>query len=102
MINGKLFINGQWIDGTGQAFTSTNPADNTTVYEGAAATSNDVNLAVQAARNAFEPWADLTTDQRIAYIETFRDLLEQKKPSLAQAISHDMGKPVWRSWRRFR
>ena len=52
-----LYINGEWKQGSGAAFQSTDPASGDVVWEGAAATAADVTDAYSAARKAFPGWA---------------------------------------------
>ena len=59
-------INGQWVNGEGQGFSSTNPANNELLWQGEAASADQVNGAVNAAREAFYTWADTSFEQRLA------------------------------------
>ncbi|MEO1134984.1 MAG: succinylglutamate-semialdehyde dehydrogenase [Pseudomonadota bacterium] len=91
----KILINGQWRDGSGEAFSSLDPSTGETVWEGAAATTDDVNEAVRAARGAFEKWALAPLAERIAVMERYRDLMKRDAEDLARLISRETGKPFW-------
>lgn len=57
--NQKLFINGKWVNSiSGKTFATLNPATGQEICQVAEADSADVDLAVKAARKAFEsgPW----------------------------------------------
>ena len=58
--SGKLLINGQWVEGSGKAFDTMNPATGEVLTQVAEASEKDVDQAVAAARKAFEdtagPW----------------------------------------------
>jgi len=56
-----------------------------------------VQEAVEAARRSFSTWRRTTTAQRQQVIKKYRDLLKQRGPELAQAISWEIGKPLWES-----
>ncbi len=86
-----------WLPGAGDPFDSRNPATGDTVWQGNAATASEVDQAVTAARDALPNWSDTPLDQRTAYLHTFADLLEKNRDSLAEAISLDVGKPLWES-----
>lgn len=90
------FINQQWVQGTGAAFLSRNPATGDVVWQGVAAAHAEVEAAVKAARKAFPAWAQLPLKDRIAYLEKFSALLRQDNP-LAETISQETGKPLWES-----
>ena len=63
----QLFINGQFIDAqSGKTFTTPNPATGEVLAEVAEADAVDVDLAVQAARRAFESgkWAKMSARDR--------------------------------------
>jgi len=57
--NQKLFINGKWVNSiSGKTFATLNPSTGQEICQVAEADSADVDLAVKAARKAFEsgPW----------------------------------------------
>ena len=51
------YINGHWMKGRGKPFASTNPVDNSTLWQGTQATEDEVAGAFEAARNALPAWA---------------------------------------------
>jgi succinylglutamic semialdehyde dehydrogenase len=91
------FFHNQWHASTGQAFTSHNPATNALVWSGYAATEKEVSSAVAAAQSAAAEWGTLPLDARIAYLERFRKILTREAAALAEAISKEVGKPLWES-----
>ena len=63
----QLFIDGKWVDAvSGKTFKSYNPATGELNAVVAEAGQEDVDLAVKAARKAFEsgPWADMAPSDR--------------------------------------
>ncbi|OKY27392.1 succinylglutamate-semialdehyde dehydrogenase [Thalassotalea sp. PP2-459] len=89
------FINGQWLEGQGSAFNSVNPANNTEIWQGNAASEQQVEQAIKAARNAFTPWSSQSVESRIALTEKFAQLLTDNKETLATTIAQETGKPLW-------
>ena len=89
------FINGQWIAGAGGPFKSIDPAIQEPIWEGAAATSEEVDAAISAARKAWESWANAPLQQRIFFLEAFAQQLKDNRSKLAEAISRETGKPTW-------
>ena len=94
-MSNNLFINGQWLAGQGDLFKSLNPAEGSVVWQGNAATAEQVDAAVMAARNAFESWADLSIDDRIAQVRRFAEVLDANREELARTIAFETGKPLW-------
>ncbi|WP_251359306.1 succinylglutamate-semialdehyde dehydrogenase [Kangiella sp. TOML190] len=91
----NLFINAQWLAGNGQAFQSINPADGSVIWQANAADENQVDAAIQAARQAGWDWSQQTLEQRIEVIKRFEQLLKDKKEALAEIIAQETGKPFW-------
>lgn len=89
------FINGQWQQGQGQLFVSTDPAKNQQIWQGQAASEVQVDAAFQAARAAFEAWADLSFTQRSDVVKNFAQKLNEHKEALALTIAEETGKPLW-------
>ncbi|WP_417471222.1 succinylglutamate-semialdehyde dehydrogenase [Maricaulis sp.] len=89
------FINGNWSDGQGAAFTSTNPADESLVWKGAAASAAEVAEAFAAARAAFPAWGRTSLAERIEAVQRYKAELERRKDELADLIARETGKPLW-------
>ncbi len=53
MIAGRNLIGGNWVEGSGAAFQSLDPATGEVLWQGAASTAEDVEAALAAARAAF-------------------------------------------------
>ncbi|RLS84653.1 MAG: aldehyde dehydrogenase family protein [Planctomycetota bacterium] len=95
--NQKLFINGKWVNSiSGKTFATLNPATGQEICKVAEADSADVDLAVKAARKAFEsgPWKKMSAAERGRRINKLADLMEKNLPALAALESLDNGKPL--------
>jgi len=90
-----LLIDGEWRDGAGDSFSSLNPADDSPVWEGKAASPADVDAAFKAARAAFPVWGRRLYPERVAIVEAYQAYLEDNKDTLAELISRETGKPRW-------
>ena len=91
------FVEGCWLEGTGPALASHDPATGQTVWKGRAATNDEVNAAMASARGALESWSDLGTETRIALLLRFADQLKSHRAELSEIISRETGKPRWES-----
>ena len=74
---GRLLIDGQWVDGS-KTFDTINPATGEVLTQVAEASAADVDLAVDAARRAFEdrggPWRKLSASERGRLLWKLADL----------------------------
>ncbi|MGL1956775.1 MAG: succinylglutamate-semialdehyde dehydrogenase [Colwellia sp.] len=95
MTNKTQLINGAWQMGKGESFISTNPANNDLLWQGVSASLSQVDDAVNSARSAFYPWADLAFEQRLTVIENFAKALDEHKEELATAIAQETGRLLW-------
>jgi len=95
MNQGKLYINGEWKTGGGASFSSINPATGQIIWQGNAASEKDVDVAIKAARNAFQSWAWKTLDERLAIIKKFQTVLEARKEVLVETLAQETGKVLW-------
>lgn len=93
------FIDGQWKPSlSGERVDSFNPATGRVLAKLARGTKDDVDVAVAAARRAFEgPWSRFTPHQRQALLIKVHDLIEKNYDELALLESLDMGAPVART-----
>ena len=93
----SLFINGQWVAPVkGGSFATVDPASETEIARVAAATEEDVNLAVAAARRAFDDgeWPQLSGKARAVYLRRIAALIRDKQQRLAELEVRDNGKPL--------
>src|ERR1700751_2077937 len=81
-----LFIGGKWLDSvSGKTFATVNPATGQTICQVAEGDKADIDLAVKAARKAFEdgPWARMSGADRGRLLNKLADLIEANKEELA-------------------
>jgi succinylglutamic semialdehyde dehydrogenase len=89
------FINGEWLAGQGEAFSSLNPANNEVIWQANSATAEQVDTAVKSAREAFYSWGDMTFEARLEIVKRFAEQLKENSEELAIAIAKETGKPLW-------
>jgi len=93
---GRLFINGSFVDAAdGATFATIDPATNEPIADIAAGGPQDVDLAVTAARRAFDhgPWPRSTIKERAGALRKLAGLLLENADELARLESRDAGKP---------
>src|SRR5271170_997042 len=76
----KLFIDGKWVPArSGKTFPVEDPATEETIAHVPAGDKADIDLAVAAAREAFEngPWSKISPGERSKLVWRLGDLLEK-------------------------
>jgi len=95
--DGRASINGQRVAAlSGATFDCISPIDGKKLTDVARCEAADIDLAVQAARQAFEDrrWAGLAPAARKRILIRFADLVLQYRDELALLETLDMGKPI--------
>jgi acyl-CoA reductase-like NAD-dependent aldehyde dehydrogenase len=97
---GRLLIDGQWLDGS-KTFDVINPATGEVLTQATAASREDVDGAVAAARKAFDDrssaWRKMSASERGRLIWRLADLVEKNLEELAELETLDNGKPIFES-----
>jgi aldehyde dehydrogenase (NAD+) len=90
-----LFIDGEFVTGHGTPFSSISPATEEKIAEISTADAKDVDVAVAAARRAYErTWSRLSGADRGKYLFRIARLVQERARELAVAESLDNGKPI--------
>lgn len=90
-----VFMNGEWRQGEGGWFETTCPATGQPVWQGEAASHDQVNDAIRSARGAAKAWRERAQADRTGILEAYARALGGRQADLARAICRDMGKPLW-------
>ena len=96
-INGRAFIDGQYVAAaSGATFDCVSPIDGRVLAQVASTDAPDVDLAVAAARRAFESgsWSRQPPRERKRVLLKFAELILQHGEELALLETLDMGKPI--------
>ncbi|MBT3879990.1 MAG: aldehyde dehydrogenase family protein [Candidatus Scalindua sp.] len=94
---GKLFIDGKWVNSvSGKTFDTLNPAREEVITSIAEGDRADIDLAVAAARKAFEegPWKKMDARDRGKILLRIMELIDKNKDELALLETLDNGKPI--------
>src|SRR3990167_5829796 len=92
----KMLIGGEFVNAkSGKTFNTVNPATGEVIVKVCEADKEDIDLAVKAARSAFEgEWKKVTPYQREQLLNKLADLLEKNAEEFAQLETLDNGKPI--------
>ncbi len=92
-----MLIDGKWCPSvSGKMFETVNPATGQVICRVAEGDKEDINLAVAAARRAFDsgPWSTMSAAERGRILYRLADLIEKNMHELAALESLDNGKPL--------
>jgi len=91
----KNYINGKWLNSDANDIHDIiNPATEESIGQVAYGTADDVNLAVAAARTAFEEFSQWTVEQRLELLGKIEETYMARYNDMAGAITAEMGAPV--------
>lgn len=93
MSNYMAIINGQKVDAE-QNIEVINPATEEVVGQCADCTSEQLDQAVSAAREAFKSWSKSSGQTRSNALNAMADLLEANADELARLLTQEQGKPL--------
>ena len=93
--NYGLFIDGEFVSGSGGTFDTISPADESRIATISIASDEDVDAAVAAARRAHtKVWSKMSGRDRGKYLFRIARLVQERARELSVAESLDNGKPI--------
>ncbi len=93
----RILIDGKWVTArSGKTFPVEDPATEEIIAHVPSGDKADIDLAVAAARRAFEtgPWSSISPGERSRIVWRLGDLLEKHRDEFAELEALDNGKPV--------
>ena len=90
----KQLINGELVEGAGEAIAILDPATGQEVVSINEASTEQVDAAAAASAEAFETWSRTTPAERSALLLALADAMEATQEELGGLESVDVGKPL--------
>ena len=91
----KFYINGKWVNPQQEKELHViNPSTEESCAVISLGSSEDINIAVNAATKSFESWAFTSKEERIKLLESLYSLYKKRWAEMAEAISLEMGAPI--------
>jgi malonate-semialdehyde dehydrogenase (acetylating) / methylmalonate-semialdehyde dehydrogenase len=91
----KNYIGGEWVDSTSSKTEITvNPATGAAIAEIPLSTKEDVDHAVQVAKEAFESWSKTAVPKRARILFKYQQLLVEHAEELARLVTMENGKSL--------
>ncbi|MGR9047193.1 aldehyde dehydrogenase family protein [Halobacillus faecis] len=90
----KHYINGEWVESTGNETEDViNPATEEVIGTISLGTKEDLDKAVQAARDAFPSFSQTSKEERIKMLENIAAEYENRKEEIIETITEELGSP---------
>jgi aldehyde dehydrogenase (NAD+) len=94
----QFYIDGRWVDPTnGRVIDVIDPSTEKPVGRIALGSAKDVDLAVAAARRAFDSFSRTSREERLALLQAISAAYQKRYADVADTISKEMGAPMWLS-----
>ena len=91
----KLYINGKYLDSTTNKWIEVeNPATGEIIGRVPKASEDEINQAVEAAYEAFKTFSKTSLEERISYIEKFKDWMIDHQNEIMETIKLELGVPI--------
>lgn len=95
VMEGRNYIGGQWVSGTGDSASRCSPSDGQLLWQGQWTSADQVEHAIQCGCNAFVAWSRLSFETRADYCKKFAEVATAGTEELAWLIALETGKPLW-------
>ena len=91
----KFYINGQWVDPvTPKTLEVLDPSTEQPCATISLGSEGDVDLAVAAAKAAFETFSQTSVEERVQMLERMAEIFQRRIGEIAEAIRLEMGAPI--------
>ena len=90
----KNFIDGEWVESTGETKPVINPAKDEVVAQVPMSTFDELNDAVAAAKEAFPDWRETAPISRVRVFFKLKELLEKRFEDISRVLVQEMGKTI--------
>ncbi|XP_077432031.1 succinate-semialdehyde dehydrogenase, mitochondrial isoform X1 [Vanacampus margaritifer] len=93
LVRTRGYVHGRWVSAP-QDFPVLDPATGTEIARVADCGPDEAKRAVDAAREAFRQWKDVTAKERSVVLRRWADLMTEHKDHLAAIVTFESGKPL--------
>jgi acyl-CoA reductase-like NAD-dependent aldehyde dehydrogenase len=91
----EIFIDGEWVEPqSGETIEVVNSTSEEIMATIPACTPEDADLAVRAARDAFDSWSQTSREERAGYLAAISAGLGERSDEIAATISQELGMPL--------
>ncbi len=89
-----IYIDGKWIEDAPDSIQVINPATERPVADVSMGDASTVDMAVEAARRAFQSFSQTSKEERLDLLRRVVDVYEKRSDDLVDAVIDEVGAPV--------
>lgn len=93
-LQAKSYINGQWVEGEGEVIERYSPINGELLGQIRACSSEQVDVAIQSAKEAQKSWAEVPLMERVELLKRAEEIGKKYSEEMASYISREMGKII--------
>ena len=91
----NFYINGKWVKPfKSNDFEVINPSNEEAFAIITLGSKEDTDTAVEAAKNAFVNWKEISKEEKISLLEKLLKIYKKRFIEMAEAMSKEMGSPI--------
>ena len=90
----KNYIGGEWVESKGKTVDVVNPATNEAIAQVPISTEEEINAAVESAKEAYPEWRSTTPVTRARYLFRLKQLLEENFEEVSRVQTQEHGKTI--------
>ena len=90
----KNYINGEWVESKGEIKDVVNPAKCETIAKVPISTKDEIDAAVEAAKEAFPDWRRTTPLARSRFLFRLKELMEENFEEISRIQTQEHGKTI--------
>jgi malonate-semialdehyde dehydrogenase (acetylating)/methylmalonate-semialdehyde dehydrogenase len=90
----KNYIDGEWVESSGELVDVVNPATCKTIAKVPISTRDEINAAVESAKEAFQDWRRTPPLARVRCLFRLKELMENKFEELSRIQTMEHGKTI--------
>tara|TARA_B100001121_G_scaffold202833_1_gene177423 strand:- start:4230 stop:5648 length:1419 start_codon:yes stop_codon:yes gene_type:complete len=96
----NFYINGEWVQSdSNELIDVINPANEEVIGQVTAGNTDDIDMAVNAASEAFKTFSKTSKEERIELLKKIIEEYEKRYDDFVKVITREMGAPKWLSER---
>ena len=96
----NFYINGEWVQSdSNELIDVINPANEEVIGQVTAGNTDDIDMAVNAASDAFKTFSKTSKEERIELLNKIIEEYEKRYDDFVKVITREMGAPKWLSER---
>ena len=96
----NFYINGEWVQSdSNELIDVINPANEEVIGQVTAGNKDDIDMAVNAASDAFKTFSKTSKEERIELLKKIIEEYEKRYDDFVKVITREMGAPKWLSER---